>query len=101
PIVSTGQHGFFAAGAEYSEGAVRIESPTGKRIGAGFLENVSYADACRQNLRLAGIPDTPEMVKIFEKPIVPQELKAAAAIFLMKPENAARLAEDLSKAKGL
>lgn len=101
PIVSTGQHGFFAAGAEYSEGAVRIESPTGKRIGAGFLENVSYADACRQNLRLAGIPDTPEMVKIFEKPIVPQELKDAAAVFLMKPENAARLAEDLSKAKGL
>jgi len=101
PIVSTGQQGFFAAGAEYSEGAVRIESPEGKRIGAGFLENVSYADACRQNLRLAGIPDTPEMAEIFAKPVIPDELKAAAMAFLMKPENAARLAEELGKSRGL
>ncbi|MFA5453191.1 MAG: lipocalin-like domain-containing protein, partial [Candidatus Methanomethylophilaceae archaeon] len=101
PIVSTGQQGFFAAGAEYSEGAVRIESPDGKRIGAGFLENVSYADACRQNLRLAGIPDTPEMAEIFAKPVIPDELKGAAVAFLMKSENAARLAAELAKSRGL
>ncbi|MDO9523873.1 MAG: lipocalin-like domain-containing protein [Methanocorpusculum sp.] len=101
PIVSTGQQGFFAAGAEYSEGAVRIESPDGKRIGSGFLENVSYADACRQNLRLAGIPDTPEMIEIFAKPVIPDELKASAMAFLMKPENAARLQEELAKSRGL
>ncbi|MPL90314.1 hypothetical protein SDC9_36362 [bioreactor metagenome] len=101
PIVSTGQHGFFAAGAEYSEGAVRIESPEGMRIGAGFLENVSYADAWGQSLRLAGIPDTPGMRELFGKPAIPRELKAAAAGFLMKPENAARLSEELAKCRGL
>ena len=101
PIVSTGQQGFFAAGAEYSEGAVRIESPDGKRIGSGFLENVSYADACRQNLRLAGIPDTPEMAGIFAKPVITDEEKAAAMAFLMKPENAARIAEELAQSRGL
>lgn len=101
PIVLTGQHGFFAAGAEYSEGAVRIESPDGKRIGSGFLENVSYADACRQNLRLAGIPDTPENAELFAKPAIPGELKAAAAAFLMKPENAAKLAAELANCRGL
>eukprot|EP00831_Metopus_contortus_P028628 TRINITY_DN23733_c0_g1_i2.p2 TRINITY_DN23733_c0_g1~~TRINITY_DN23733_c0_g1_i2.p2 ORF type:complete len:283 (+),score=54.97 TRINITY_DN23733_c0_g1_i2:317-1165(+) len=101
PIVSTGQQGFFAAGAEYSEGAVSIESPDGKRIGSGFLENVSYADACRQNLRLAGIPDTPEMAGIFAKPVITDEMKAAAMAFLMKPENAARLAAELAKSRGL
>ncbi len=101
PIVSTGQHGFFSAGAEYSDDAVRIESPAGKRIGAGFLENVSYADAHTQNLQLAGIPDTPEMAVIFAKPVILDELKGAAMAFLMKPENAARLVAELAKSRGL
>jgi hypothetical protein len=56
---------------------------------------------CRETLRLAGIPDTPETVGIFAKPVITDEQKAAAMAFLTKPENAARLASELAKVRGL
>jgi hypothetical protein len=55
---------------------------------------------CRETLRLAGIPDTPETVGIFAKPVITDEQKAAAMAFLTKPENAARLVAELAKVRG-
>lgn len=60
PIVRTGQSGFFASGAEYSEGAVYLEDGQGRRICRGFAESVSYANTTANMFRLAGLPDTPE-----------------------------------------
>lgn len=101
PLVLTGQQGFFAAGAQYSEGATVIESADGKRIGVGFLESVSYADAMKQNLRLAGLPDTDDMVLLFSPAGVSEEMKAEAMVFLKEPGNASKLMEELAKCKGL
>ena len=101
PIVKTGQQGFFASGAQYSEGAVIIESPDGIRIGVGFLENVSYADARRQNLRLAGLPDTNDMVQLFSKVKVSEDMKEKAKTFLQDPVNIPKLMKELAESKGL
>ncbi len=61
PIVSGGQSGFFAAGAQYSEGAVYLRDPDGVDIGRGFAESVQYADTLSNQIRLAGLPVTDEM----------------------------------------
>ncbi len=101
PIVKTGHEGFFAVGAEYSEGAVVIESPDGKRIGVGFLESVSYTDARRENQRLAGIPDTEEMLQLFAPQTVSKEVLAEAMTYLQQPENVVKLQKEIANCKGL
>lgn len=100
PLVKTGQLGFFAYGDEYSEGAVIIESPDGKRMGVGFLELISYADCWKQCLRLAGLPDTDDMVKLFKPAAVSDEMKAEVVNYLQEPENPSRLNDELAKCKG-
>ena len=101
PIVSTGQQGYFASGVQYSEGAVIIESTDGKRIGVGFLENVGYADSRKQNLRMAGLPDTDEMVLLFSPVQVSEEVKNECKAFIEEPDNFTRLMEELADCKGL
>ena len=77
PIVQGGQQGFFAAGMEYSEGAVFVEQD-GRVVGRGFLESTGYADNTRQSLKLAGIPATPEALEVVRARDKPDLALAAA-----------------------
>lgn len=65
PIVQTGQSGFFAGGAQYSEGAVYLRDPSGADLGRGFAESVGYADTTANLLRLVGINATDDMLTLF------------------------------------
>jgi len=65
PIVSTGQSGFFAGGAQYSEGAVYLLGPAGEDLGRGFAESVGYAQTLPNVLRLVGIDATAENMALF------------------------------------
>ncbi len=78
PIVQGGQQGFFAAGIEYSEGAVFVEQD-GRVVGRGFLESTGYADNTRQSLELAGIPVTAEAVELVRARDKPDLALAAAS----------------------
>jgi predicted secreted hydrolase len=66
PIVSGGQSGFFASGAQYSEGAVYLRNEAGEDIGRGFAESVQYADTLANQLRLAGLPVNDEMMALLQ-----------------------------------
>jgi predicted secreted hydrolase len=101
PIVETGQQGFFAAGLQYSEGAVFIETPDGERIGRGFLESTGYSDDQIQLLRLSGLPATEEMIELMPPADVSPELAAQSEEYLQEPENAVRLLEELAACRGL
>jgi len=101
PIVQTGQEGFFATGAQYSEGAVYLETSDGQKIGRGFLESTGYADMRRQALILAGMPTDDTMMKLLDRHTLTLEQAAQCAAFLEEPENKARLKEELAKCKGL
>jgi predicted secreted hydrolase len=102
PIVSTGQQGFFAFGAQYSEGAVFIEDETGAKIGRGFLESTAYANSQNQMLELAGFPQTEAMRELLVTPApITPELEAECFDFLSVPANAEALVEVLSTCKGL
>lgn len=65
PIVSGGQSGFFASGAQYSEGAVHLLDPDGNDIGRGFAESVAYADTLAVQMRMAGLEPSPENQSLF------------------------------------
>lgn len=64
PIVGGGQSAFFANGAQICEGAVVLRDPAGADIGRGFAESVLYADTVANQVRLAGLPPTDEMVAL-------------------------------------
>ena len=103
PIVNTGQQGFFAAGWEYSEGAVYLEQ-NGRRVGRGFLEAPGYAfkDGIKQSLRIAGLPDSAEMLDIITRSqYVSEELKTQSQKYLDIPKNFLQLQEDLAACRGL
>jgi len=101
PIVQTGQQGFFSYGAQYSEGAVYVETTDGVRVGRGFLEATGYADLRRQALVLAGMPTTDSMIELLDRQVFTDEQKAACEAFLLEPENAAKLVEELEECKGI
>ena len=65
PIVTTGQSGFFAGGAQYSEGAVYLLDPNGKDLGRGFAESVGYANTLPNVLRLVGLDAHAENMELF------------------------------------
>ena len=65
PIVQTGQSGFFANGAQYSEGAVSLLDPAGADLGRGFAESVGYADTLGNQLRIVGLPATDDALALF------------------------------------
>jgi predicted secreted hydrolase len=87
PIVSGGQAGYFATGAQYSEGAVVLEDADGQDIGRGFAESVSYADATGATLTLAGLPDTPATRELLKPPTPSWWLKLRILLFLRKPST--------------
>jgi hypothetical protein len=65
PIVQTGQSGFFANGAQYSEGAVYLLDPSGADLGRGFAESVGYAFTLPNQLRLVGVPVTDDSITLY------------------------------------
>ncbi|MHB1391129.1 MAG: hypothetical protein ACYCXF_07865 [Thermoleophilia bacterium] len=91
PIVRTGQSGFFASGAEYSEGAVYLEDGQGRRIGRGIAESVSYANTAANMFRLAGLPDTPETLEQFKRPKPSALLKLWSMLYVAWPRYKAKL----------
>ncbi|NYB52678.1 MAG: ATP-binding protein [Methanobacteriaceae archaeon] len=97
PIVSGGQTGYNASGAQYSEGGVYIRNPEGRLLGKGFAESVYYADALPNILHLAGIPDTPKMRKLMEPPAPSALLKLKAALYMAWPLNQRKLKRILEK----
>lgn len=101
PIVSTGQQGFFANGAQYSEGAVYVRTPDGQNVGRGFLESTGYGDMSRQILLLGGVPQTEEMIQSLIPPVLSPEERAQCEAWLMIPTNAARLVQELAECRGL
>lgn len=101
PIVQTGQQGFFATGAQYSEGAVYLETAEGQRIGRGFLESTGYADMRRQALRLAGMPSDEKMMELLSRHTLTLAQSIQCTVFLAEPENQTRLKSELELCKGL
>ena len=99
PIVKNGQQGWFAMGLQYSEGAVYLKNAQGEKVGRGFLESTGYADGNAQMLKLAGIPATPEMLKLLEPRTLSKEQVASCAALVI--ENKAALDQELLQCKGL
>lgn len=99
PIVQTGQSGFFASGAQYSEGAVYLEDEQGRRMGRGFAESVSYADTRGNMLELAGLPDTPEMLGLLKRPGPSPLLKLWSMLYVAWPPHKAELGRLLASYK--
>jgi predicted secreted hydrolase len=64
PIVEGGQSAFFAHGVQICEGAVVVRSPSGKDLGRGFAEAVNYADTLSNTLRLAGLPQSKDILEL-------------------------------------
>ncbi|AUB57743.1 MULTISPECIES: lipocalin-like domain-containing protein [Methanobacterium] len=97
PIVSGGQTGYNASGAQYSEGGVYIRNPDGRLLGKGFAESVYYADAHGNIFHLAGLPDTPEMRKLMEPPEPSALLKLKGALYMAWPPHQRKLKNMLEK----
>lgn len=77
PIVDGGQSAFFAHGFQICEGAVVLRDSSGRDIGRGFAEAVAYADTLANQLRLAGLPVTDEMLALAAEPIPDAALAAS------------------------
>ena len=87
PFVQTGQNAFFAHGPEYSEGAVYLKDERGKTIGRGFAESTAYANTIKYTLKLAGLPDTQEMLDLVRRPSSSSLLKLYSFLYLNWPPN--------------
>ncbi len=99
PIVQTGQSGFFANGAQYSEGAVYLLDPSGAEIGRGFAESVGYADTLTNQLRLVGIPATDDMMTLFGGNLPDDGMVLASQAYTYL--NAAELQETIGTCVGI
>ena len=97
PIVQSGQSGFNASGAQYSEGAVYIKDNEGNLIGKGFAESVYYANVVKNMLNLADLPINTEMIELVKKPSPTLSLKITSFLYLLKPSNRKKLEKTLSK----
>lgn len=87
PIVDGGQSGFFAFSGHYSEGAVYLRNARGEEIGRGFAESVLYADTRATMIHLAGLPVTPETMKLLDPPTTPLSTKLKALAYLALPAH--------------
>ncbi|MBM4241312.1 MAG: ATP-binding protein [Euryarchaeota archaeon] len=97
PIVKTGQSGFNASGAQYSEGGVYIKDKKGNLIGRGFAESVYYANGVKNMLSLSGLPVTPKMLDLVRKPSPLSFLKIRSFLTLAWPANRAKIKKILLK----
>ena len=91
PIVSGGQSGFFGSGLHYSEGAVYLHDLDGGLIGRGFAESTGYVDAPMNRLKLAGLPETVEMLDKLEIPQPSSMLKIISFLYILWPSNKSKL----------
>ena len=91
PIVAGGQMGYFANGAEYLEGATKLNAPDGRQIGIGFAEATNYAKAQPQQVKLAGLPGDEATVKLLETQSPSPLDRLAATLYLLWPPNASEL----------
>lgn len=87
PIVDGGQSGFFAHGAQYSEGASYVYDNNGNEIGRGFSESVNYADTTEQVIRLAGLPQSEEIVSLLQAPVASNQLRSQSLNYVMKHQE--------------
>lgn len=87
PIVEGGQSGFFAHGPQYSEGACIVTDAEGNEIGRGFGESVNYADTVGQMLRLAGLPETDEIVALLQAPVPTKQLQSESLAYVLKHQK--------------
>lgn len=63
---------WYGEGMRYVEAAVVVLGADGKRVGAGYQEAVGYPNTLTTILSLAGMPATPEIVKLFQaQPMAP------------------------------
>ena len=83
PIVDGGQSGYFAHGAQYSEGATVVFDAEGNEIGRGFGESVNYADTVDVILQLAGLPSDEEGRALLQRPEVTPQLKAESMRYVL------------------
>ncbi|MGZ7107901.1 MAG: lipocalin-like domain-containing protein [Methanobacterium sp.] len=97
PIVQTGQSGFNASGAQYSEGAVYIKDNNGKLIGKGFAESVYYANVVKNMLHLAGLPLDDGMIELVKRPSLSKWLKIKSFLYLLQPSKRKKLENTLNK----
>jgi predicted secreted hydrolase len=82
PIVREAQSGFFANGAQYSEGAVILHDAGGADVGRGFAESVAYADTRRTQHVLAGLDASPATVAALRPPTLSAIDHAANALYV-------------------
>jgi predicted secreted hydrolase len=94
-IVSTGQSGFFANGAQYSEGAVYLIGPNGEDLGRGFAESTGYANTLPNMLRLIGIPATSENLELFGANPPQPALVLASQAFVFLNQDALKTVTDM------
>jgi hypothetical protein len=87
PIVAGGQSGFFATGAQYSEGAVILRDAAGNEAGRGFGESVNYADTVANIMALAGLPDTAELRELLQQQAPSDELIAESMAYVVAHQD--------------
>jgi hypothetical protein len=83
PIVTGGQSGFFASGAQYSEGASILRDADGNEVGRGFSESVNYADTIANIAVLAGLPQSDEIFEVLEQQLPSDELIAESTAYVL------------------
>lgn len=99
PIVQGGQSAFFSHGVQICEGSVVVHDRAGNDIGRGFAEAVAFADTLPNELRLAGLPVTDEMLALAAAPTPSAELAAANAAYVAEHQD--DLTAVVAAAKGL
>jgi hypothetical protein len=103
PIVATGASLFFATGQQYQEAPVDILNTDGRVVGSGYAEAVAYAAGVPTNfqnrLRLAGLPDTPEMIALLNNTKPSPELIGESLLYLLDPAHQQELQQALTTCK--
>lgn len=90
----------WAMGAEYREGLALAWDMQGNRIGQGFQECVAYGETHADQLRLAGLAESPALEKLLQRR-AGFLAKSAAIASLLDPKTGAALKDDLGRARGL
>ena len=91
PLVSGGQMGYFANGAEYLEGGTKLNAPDGRKIGTGFAEATNYANTQAFQAKLAGLPGDETTMNLLKRPVPSALDRIAALLYTIWPPNAKEL----------
>lgn len=99
PIVDGGQSAFFATGVQICEGAVIVRDPSSVDIGRGFTEAVYYADAIPNMARLAGLPDSNEMLDLLRSKCPGPGTRAKNTLYVLTHHR--ELEEVMARSRGM